>query len=280
LKTVILLILAVLLGVTLFRAQHRLIYFPRAYGGDPPYWPASVQALEFRTSQGRQVAFYRPPAAPGAKMVDRLWLICGGNASLALDWLELLKDFPDQAAGFLLLDYPGYGASEGRPGPEAILESTEAALAALARHLGTKLPALTGRVRLLGHSLGAAAVLLYATRHPVGRIVLVSPFTSLKDMAAQLVGPWLARTLVQNYDNRSRLAEILSRPPVPPITIIHGDHDRVVPVAMGRELAAISPRIHYLEVARADHNYILVTARAEIIGAMLGSEPGKILSEE
>jgi pimeloyl-ACP methyl ester carboxylesterase len=279
LKTIILLVIAGLLGVVLLRAaQQRLVYYPRSYGADPPLRPDDVHALEFFTSQGRQLAFYLPP--PAQVIPSRVWLICGGNASLALDWLELLDDFPDRAAGFLLLDYPGYGASAGQPRPATILESTEAALAALALHLGLRPPDLAARVRVLGHSLGAAAVLLHATRHPVGRIVLVSPFTSLKDMAAHLVGRRLAWTMLGNYDNRRLLREILRQSTPPPITIIHGDHDKIVPVAMGRELAGLSPKINYLEVARADHNYILVTARAEIIRAMLGAEPEKTMRKE
>jgi fermentation-respiration switch protein FrsA (DUF1100 family) len=89
-------------------------------------------------------------------------------------------------------------------------------------------------------------------------------------MATRLVGPLLARAMLHDYDNRARLQAILSRQPPPPITIIHGDHDKVVPVEMGRELASLSRWIKYREALRADHNYILVTARAEIIQAMLG----------
>ena len=95
-----------------------------------------------------------------------------------------------------------------------------------------------------------------------------------------VVGPLLDWTLLHDYDNQARLKEILSRQPHPPITIIHGDHDKVVPVEMGRELATLSVLIDYQEVARGDHNYILVIARNEIIQAMIGSEPPKILLEE
>jgi pimeloyl-ACP methyl ester carboxylesterase len=268
-KIIILLILAVVLVFVLIQGQQRMIYFPRPYGEALPLPPQKGHALGYTTSQGRQTAFYLPPAQ-GDKKPARLWLLCGGNASLALDWLELLADFPDPAAGFLLLDYPGYGNNQGRPSPTTILESAETALGALAIHLGTDRADLDSRLMVMGHSLGAAAVLLYAARHPVGRIVLISPFTSLKDMATRLVGPLLARAMLHDYDNRARLQAILSRQPPPPITIIHGDHDKVVPVEMGRELASLSRWIKYREALRADHNYILVTARAEIIQAMLG----------
>lgn len=269
-KIIILILLGVVLAVVLIRGQQqRMIYYPRPYGEDQAL-PDRGQVLKYTTRQGRQSAFYLAPSGAD-KNPARLWLLCGGNASLALDWLDLLGDFPDPAAGFLLLDYPGYGDNQGRPGPTAIMASIEAALAALALHLGIERADLEGRIMVMGHSLGAAAVLGYAARHPVGRIVLVSPFTSLKDMAVHHVGPLPAWTLLHDYDNRARLKEILGRSVAPPITIIHGDHDRVVPVEMARELAALSNQINYLEIARGDHNYLLVTARDEIIQAMVGS---------
>ncbi|MEN8135852.1 MAG: alpha/beta hydrolase [Thermodesulfobacteriota bacterium] len=277
-KIIILILLSVVIAFVLIRGQQRMIYYPHPYGKDL-FLPEQGQVVKYATSQGRQTAFYLAPAG-AAKVPARLWLMCGGNAALALDWLDLLEGFPDPAAGFLLLDYPGYGDNQGRPDPTSIMESVEAALASLALHLGTDRADLDSRLMVMGHSLGAAAVLGYVGRHPVSRIVLVSPFTSLKDMAARLVGPLLAWTLLHDYDNRARLKEILSRPVVPVITIIHGSHDRVVPVDMGRELAALSSKIYYQEVARGDHNYILVTAKEEIIQAMVGSEPHETLIKE
>ncbi len=271
-KIIFMLLMAiVLIALLLVEGQRRMIYYPRAYGDDLQL-PSNCRSLEFVTSQGRQQAFYLWSPEAGDKVPARLWLLAGGNAALALDWLEMLEGFPDPGAGFLLLDYPGYGRSQGRVGPEAILESTEAALAALAAGFAVETRELAGRLQVMGHSLGAAAVLLYAGRHRVQRVVLVSPFTSLKDMAALLVGWPLNRTLLHDYDNRARLREIIARDPQVPITIIHGDHDKIIPVRMGQELAALSPLIKYREIPNGDHNYILVTAREEILAAMTGAE--------
>jgi len=260
------------LALLLRRAQRRMIYHPRPYP-EPLVLPAGVEPLEYRTGQGRQTAFYLPPAAHAAARAPNLWLLCGGNSALALDWLDLLADFPDPAAAFLLLDYPGYGRCQGHPGPQAIAESVEAALATLAAHLQVPARETEQNLQALGHSLGTAAVLLAAVRHPVKRLVLISPFTSLKDVAALLVGRLLSRTLCHDYDNRARLREVLAQEVPPAITIIHGSHDKIIPVAMGRELAALSPRIVYREIERGDHNYILLTNQDEIRRAMGGEEP-------
>jgi pimeloyl-ACP methyl ester carboxylesterase len=269
-KILFLLLMAIaLIALLLVEGQRRMIYYPRSYGKDLQL-PSNCRSLEFVTSQGRQQAFYLWSPEARDKVPDRLWLLAGGNAALALDWLEMLEGFPDPGAGFLLLDYPGYGRSQGRVGPEAILESMESALAALATGFAVEPRELAERLQVMGHSLGAAAALLYAGQHRVQRVVLVSPFTSLKDMAALVVGWPLNRTLFHEYDNRARLKEIIARDPQVPITIIHGDHDKIIPVRMGRELAALSLGIEYREIPNGDHNYILVTARDEIIAAMIG----------
>lgn len=268
-KIALLALLCAALALLLAQAQRRMIYFPRPYPAELPLPPAA-ETLEFTTSQGRQTAFYLPPVAPTGDGPLNLWLLCGGNGALALDWLSLTTDFPDPTAAFLLVDYPGYGRCQGRPGPEAIEENLEQALAALALRLGRPAAEVGSELKGLGHSLGAAAVLLYAANHPLRRLVLISPFTSLREMATLVVGPLLSRTLLHDYDNRARLRQVLTRPEAVPVTILHGNHDSIVPVAMGRELAGISSRIDYRELDRGDHNYILLTGRDEIRRAMLG----------
>lgn len=268
-KIVLLACLLAALAMLLSRLQRRMIYFPRPYPATLVV-PPGVETLAYRTGQGRQVAFYLPPSQPppgGGS--PSLWLVCGGNAALALDWLELLDNFPDPAAAFLLLDYPGYGHCQGRPSPAAIGASLDQALSALATRLTLPVAEVRDNLQALGHSLGAAVVLLAAVRWPMRRLVLISPFTSLKAMGALLVGRWLSHTLLHDYDNRARLREVLAQAPPVPITILHGSHDRIVPVAMGRELATLSPRIDYREIERGDHNYLLLTHAAEIRRAML-----------
>jgi pimeloyl-ACP methyl ester carboxylesterase len=128
---------------------------------------------------------------------------------------------------------------------------------------------LEQRSAVLGHSLGAAAACQFAARHAVARVVLVSPFTELRAMARRSVGWPLCWLLRGNFDNRARLAEITARTPAPPVVILHGDDDEVIPVAMGRTLAAeLGDRCRYQEIAGADHNGILGMAESQIWAAM------------
>ena len=124
----------------------------------------------------------------------------------------------------------------------------------------------TPQIGILGHSLGAAAALQLAETISVERVVLLSPFTSVADMVKKMFGSWLIPLLKHRFENRGPLMQLLKRDPPPSITIIHGTRDEVIPVEMGRELAALnSEHIHYHELIHSYHNTILQDALPKIL---------------
>lgn len=246
----------VMLGLA--SCQGRLIYASRRY--DPVMWkklPPACEAVRYETGQGRQVSFYQPPRSGGEP--KRLWLVCCGNGGVALAWYDMMPFAPDPEAGFLLFDYPGYGFCEGSCTPGRILEASEAAVEALRGRLGLDRAELDRRLGVFGHSLGAATGLQYAARHPVRRIVLAAPFTSMVDMGHRTLF-WPCGWLVwHRFDNRARLDEIATRPSPPPVAILHGDRDGFIPPAMGRELAESHPGfVTFTSVPNADHDDVAI----------------------
>ena len=277
LRRVLRVTLAVLIGFPLvfgsiiFMLQRRMIYFPRSYDRvTEDHVIGKVAApLAYTTSAGRQMAFYVAPKSKPDQSPDRLWVFFGGNASQALDWLDLVERRPDPGAGYLMVEYPGYGQCEGKPSLESIRESSEAAFVALAKRFSIAPAALDRDLNVIGHSIGSAAALQFAVRHPVRRVVLISPFTSLYDAARYHVGRPLCWLLLDRFDNRARLAELAQQAPRPAVTIIHGDADDIVPVNMGRELARRYPDwIAYHELPGGDHGFIITSAEPQILAAM------------
>lgn len=257
------LVVVVLVPLILFLFQERMIYEPRRY--EPAYldsMPPGLTPIAYRTSQGAQTAHYLGPRS-GTDGPRRVWVVMSGNATLSLTLMGFALAVPASPDGFLFVDYPGYGLNEGSPSPPSILEGTEAALAALASRLGIDPTGLEGRIDAIGYSLGAATVLQMAVHHDVGTLVLVAPFTSMLDMAARRVGRPLCYLLRHRYDNRRRLVELVSRSPAPRVVIFHGTADRLVPVEMGRELAALGgDTVEYVEVPGRDHGDIVDEAVA------------------
>jgi predicted alpha/beta hydrolase family esterase len=238
-----------------------MIYHPRPY--DASYasaLPPRGMEIEYTVPFGKQTAYYVPGTAAVPK---RLWLAFCGNGSLALDWMGILRGYPPNEDAFLLIDYPGYGKNTGYATIESTRVSTRAAWQALAERLGVGKEKLV--LAVIGHSLGAAVGLDFAAHHPVERMVVIAPFTSLREEAAQIVGGPLSHLLIENYDNRKNLAESLRRNPVLRLAIFHGTADEVIPFRMGRQLAHEFSFADFFPVEGGDHINVLTRAREKMI---------------
>jgi uncharacterized protein len=249
------------LGTALWAVQERLIYpAPHYLPRELAVMPPGLTALRDPADPASIVGFYRAPADGSA--LDELWLTFGGNGDVALRWDPLLGASASGGTGILMVEYPGYGARAGAPSPESLLAGTEVSVRALGKLLGVSVAALETRTSLLGYSIGSAAALDYAVRHPVRRIVLVAPFTSMLDMARLSVGSPLCYLLRHRYDNVASLRAL--RRPLPALTILHGASDSFIPYRMGAELAALAPSARFELVPKAEHGDVIEVAQARL----------------
>lgn len=255
--------------IFLLSSQSRLIYHPNPYRAEYETMLQSAhgERLRFETSQGHQMAFYVPPRVVATGLPDTVWVCFAGNGSLALDWLRETDLWNDRFA-YLLVDYPSYGDCEGSPNPARIRESGKAAVEALAQRLHTTLPELRPHLAVLGHSLGSAAALMAADDLDIRRGVLMSPFTTMTEMGRIVLGWPLCHLNRHLFDNRLTLDRVASRPGAR-LVIFHGAEDEVIPVRMGRELAAAHPQVvMFREVPGGQHNDLLDLVSPEIGWAM------------
>jgi pimeloyl-ACP methyl ester carboxylesterase len=231
-----------------------LIYFPRPY--HPPdlaKWKAQERNREVgvSTSQGKQLAYLQlPRGAP-----ERLWVVCAGNGSLALDWSEWVKDHGPNLDAYLFCDYPGYGQNTGKPTPGRIRENLRALIPAACEQLGWSLPADQARLRFFGHSLGAACALIAAEEFQMRGGVLISPFTSMMDMTQAAFKVPLGFLVTHRFDNQSTLRSICAATPPAKVEIFHGGRDGLIPSQMSQTLAAQHPKQITLQILEdCEHN--------------------------
>ncbi len=259
--------------VMLVGCQSQLIYFPRPYApGTTAEWEQRTagRKIDFTTSQGRQRAFLQG----NLKSPRNLWIVCGGNGTVALDWSEWLEEHAPKEDAWLLVDFPGYGDSEGAPTPGRIRENLKAAVPLASQEIGWSGQPDAGRLRFFGHSLGAAASLIVASDFKIQRGVLIAPFTSTMAMSQHMTGLPLGFLVWHRFDNSARLAELAARGPGE-IIIFHGTDDEAIPVAMSRTLAAEQKEIVRLrEIPGGRHNTIQET-HAEMVAAALTEIGGK-----
>lgn len=251
----------------LVSCQSSLIYFPRPYGPNTvAEWKHSTagKTISFKTSQGNQRAFLQG----NLKTPRHLWIVCGGNGTVALDWSEwLTKNAPNEDA-WLLVDFPGYGDCEGSPSPKRIQETLATAVPLAWREAGWQGNTDPKRLRIFGHSLGAAACLIAASEFKIQRGVLLSPFTSTMDMSRVMTGLPLGFLVTHRFDNEARLAELSARGPGK-IIILHGDADEVIPVEMSRALASKrTDSVRLIEIANGRHNTIQEVNAADLAHAL------------
>lgn len=263
----LLLLIPVLL---LLGCQSRIIYYPQPNheGLQKTLARQKGERIEYATSQGKQVAFYIPPHSGAPGVPDTIWICFAGNGSLALHWLSMPREW-DASFGYLLVDYPGYGDCQGSPNPSSIRESSKAAVTALATHLKLEPQTLQPKLAVLAHSIGCAAGLMAAQDQQVKRIVLVAPFTTMTEMGRRVLGWPLCYLNLHRFDNRRHLAAVVKQGAK--VVIFHGTADEIIPVSMGRELAAAHPDAVTLhEEEGQDHNFIIGNCSNKIGRAMAG----------
>jgi uncharacterized protein len=265
-----LLLTALLLVALLVLVQRRFFYYPRKYSA------AEIEAAEkrgaavlgYETSQGRQTAFLFG-APPSGTFLSRLWVVFGGNAMAALDWLEILKDCQLDAGGFLLVDYPGYGICAGNPNADSILENAITAYHAVieSKQWIIRRP----RLSVLGWSVGAAAGLEFAEKCPVQDLVLIAPFTTMEDMVKKFTGIRPGTLLLDRFDNLAALSRVCGQNPGLKVTIVHGEKDSLIPISMGRRLSESVPdRTEFHTVPGASHSTVFWQARDLIYAKLRG----------
>ena len=168
--------------------------------------------------------------------------------------LTILQRLSEEtASSVLLLSYRGYGKSDGTPSEIGVYQDAEAALHYVQNELGFS----EHQIFLLGRSLGSAVAIDLAQHRNLAGLILVSPFTSGRDMAREMGLGWLAGIAGTPFDSIGKVADVNS-----PAVIIHGDADRVIPIEMGRRLFEAYPDIQkvFHQVPGAGHNNIVAVA--------------------
>lgn len=186
-------------------------------------------------------------APPDAKLAT---LFLHGNAGNVTHRVLAILAIREAGSAVLVLDYRGFGKSEGSPSESGVTLDAEAALAWLQQR---GFP--PERIVLHGESLGTAVAVDLATRTRCAGLVLEAPFTSASAVAGAVI-PVLGRTLISGFDSLSRIRRVHA-----PLLVIHGTRDEIIPFEMGQQLfAAANEPKHFYAVEGAGHNDITDTA--------------------
>ncbi len=169
-------------------------------------------------------------------------LYCHGNAgNLSHRGGSIVKLHDILGVSVLIVDYPGYGKSEGSPSEAGCYAAAEAGYDWI-----VDTQKISPRnVLLYGKSLGGGVITEIASKREHRALILVKTFTSVPDVASDIYW-WLPlpiRFLARSqFDSKNKLKACQR-----PIFIGHGTTDEVIPYAHGERLFAIAnePRQFY-----------------------------------
>jgi len=149
-------------------------------------------------------------------------LFCHGNAEDLGMCFPFVKHMRDQfKMNVLAVEYPGYGLLHGVSVCEAALK--EVALTAF-RFILDDLKVAYEQIILFGRSVGSGPTVYLASRFPVGGLILVAAFASVREAAKSLVGGIIANVLDERFPNLSLIGNVSC-----PTLFIHGEKDSLVP---------------------------------------------------
>lgn len=202
----------------MYLAQDSLIFFPQ-------------QVPEARRAQ---IAAQRPgveslylDAADGTRLHawhvkgDPLVVYFGGNAE-EVSWM--LDEVPRRAPGigWLLVDYRGYGASQGSP--------SEVALVADALRWHDRFP--DQKIYAFGRSLGSGVAVQLAAARPLAGVILVTPFDSMVEVGKRhypfLPVSWMLR---HRFDSAELAPKITT-----PLLCLVAARDDIIPPSHAQRL--------------------------------------------
>jgi fermentation-respiration switch protein FrsA (DUF1100 family) len=213
--------------VLMYVFQRSLTYFPDRKRTAPAQAVLpQAQEITFASTDGERLIAWAVAPREGKPVV---LYFHGNGGALKLRVARFRKLIAD-GNGLLALSYRGYGGSTGVPSEAGLIRDAHAAY----EEASARWPAR--KLVLWGESLGTAvAVALAAERHVDG-VILDAPFTSAADVgaAAYPFAPvrWLMR---DQFHSDRRIARVRA-----PMLVLHGECDRIVPIAYGERLFALA----------------------------------------
>lgn len=194
----------------IFHPSNRLASVPSAIG--LPYEDVSLE-----TADGKRLHGWYIPAENATGVL----LFLHGNAGNISHRMASLEIFNRLGLSTLIIDYRGYGDSQGKPSEQGMYADAETAW----NHLTMERGHNPGDIIIFGRSLGGAVAAWLAARVEPAGVILESAFTSLKALAQEYY-PYIPVSLLlrSQYPTIDYMAAINA-----PTLLIHSREDNLIP---------------------------------------------------
>lgn len=228
----------------LYFSQRSYIYYPADRNSDVPSFTLHREDADIVVSTNNLRS-------------NRAVLYFGGNAEDVSRSIALLsRSFP--GAAIYAMHYRSYGGSTGDPAERDLVADGTALLKLVERtHPG---------VSVVGRSLGSGVAVQVAAAGTIERLVLVTPYNSIAELAAERFKLFPTGLILRDKYESWRHAGNLQAP----TTIIIAANDQIIPYESSMRLAKAFPEgsVNLVVIPNADHDN--VSASPEYLAAIGG----------
>ena len=228
-----LLIALLLLNAFMYFQQPNMTFYPLSeLDGTPANWGLDFENVNLQTTDGVRLHGWYVPAAGS----EQVLLFFHGNAGNISHRRASLEVFYRLGLNVLMIDYRGYGQSQGSPSEAGLYMDASAAWAYLLDEKGFA----ADQVVIFGRSLGGAVAVDLASNVSARGLILESTMSSSRDFA-QLVFPVLSRLIFMrfDFDSAAKLPSVKT-----PVLVLHSPDDEIMPFELGETVfeAANEPK--------------------------------------
>ncbi len=225
-----------LINIWVYFLQPGMIFFPYSQlNSTPQDWGLKYEDVILTTSDQVKIHGWYLPAKKSRQVV----LFFHGNAGNISHRGDSLKLFHSLGLNVFIIDYRGYGKSEGVMSEMGSYRDAMAAWDHLVKQRGFK----PGNIVIFGRSLGGAIATQLATKVNAQVLIVESTFSSVKDMA-DIMMPIISKLIYLRYQfNTEKIISQVNSP----VLLMHSQDDEIIPYELGQKVfsSAKSPKYHF-----------------------------------
>ncbi|TVQ86595.1 MAG: alpha/beta hydrolase [Bacteroidetes bacterium] len=218
--------LGVLYGIIIiffYLFQSHFLFFPQPFSS-PVDLDQNTEEVKILSSNGNMLHGWL--CHDNSNRPQKLIIYFGGNAEEVSHMLPIASMIEDRA--MLLVNYPGYGKSEGRPGQESFYR----AALAIYDYAAQRDDIDPNNIVLMGRSIGSGPAVYLAHERQVKSVILISPFESIRAVAQSKL-PFLPVSLILNHKFPSKKYAVNIDIP---LLAFYGTADNIIPPLHSKRL--------------------------------------------
>lgn len=217
----------------IYYQQPAMVFYPvKAMSEDPSDWGLQFEEVELVSEDNLRLHGWYI-SSPDA---NRVLLFFHGNAGNISHRQQSIAIFHRLGLNILIVNYRGYGKSEGTPGEQAFYRDSRVAW----NYLLTEKNVNRENIIIFGRSLGGIIAAELASEVQPGHLILESTFSSARDMSKRLF-PVMSNFVPLRFEFNAidYIKNVKS-----PILVAHSPDDEIIPFQLGEKLfsAANEPK--------------------------------------